>query len=304
MSLIISKGASVTPLERKLAELHTNDLSNDWYCRASRILRGGDGEEHGLLLYKLILQRLDCNRPLVILDVGTARGFSSITMARALLDANQVGIIYTVDVIDHNEFRNWHSRRAGKQEDDEPLAEIVITRSEIWNKWFQDEAARITPIINESWRVLNDWNYGPIDVVFLDGDHTYGAVRKELSLLDSLMAPGGVIVLDDYHLGSSVVRIHSRFINGFIKIVVGPVFRKTWPSFGQRWRLGTDNEFMLVKQRYSGIRKAVREFLEEREDRWSLELISMPSRGDYQGDDYSLALLTRSQVGATMTKAG
>ena len=286
---IIPRGAVVTSLERKLAELNTNDISNDWYRRASRILRGGDGGEHGLLLYKLILQRSDQGRSVVVLDVGTARGFSAITMVRAMLDAGLDGRVLTIDVIDHHEPCNWH---VAKQEADEPLAGIVITRSEIWRKWFQSEAARITPITGQSWRVLNDWSEGPIDVAFLDGDHTYETVRRELSLLDSLMVPEGVIILDDYHLGSSVVRIHSRLINGFLR-KVGPVLRKTWPLVGQRLLLGMDNEFVLVKQRYSGIRKAVREFLKERQDRWSLEIISMPSRGDYQRDDYSLALLTK-----------
>ena len=46
----------------------------------------------------------------------------------------------------------------------------------------------------------------------------------------------------------------------------------------------------------TNIREAVRELLEERHDQWSLEIITMPSRGDYQGDDYSLALLTRTTV--------
>ena len=106
------------------------------------------------------------------------------------------------------------------------------------------------------------------------------------------MAPEGMIVLDDYHLGSIVFRSHSGFINRCIR-KVGPVLRKTSPSIGQRLTLGTDNDFVLVKHRFAGIAKAVREFLEEEEGQWSLEIVSMPSRGDYQDDDYSLALLTR-----------
>ena len=51
---------------------------------------------------------------------------------------------------------------------------------------------------------------------------------------------------------------------------------------------------MLVKQRYAGIKRAVSEFLEEREGRWSLEIVTMPSRGQYQGNDYALAVLTRA----------
>ena len=39
------------------------------------------------------------------------------------------------------------------------------------------------------------------------------------------------------------------------------------------------------------------EFVEERDGRWSLEIVSMPSRGEYQGEDYSLAVLSRETVG-------
>ena len=46
---IIPNGARVTPLELKLAEMDTADLSDDWYTHAAKVLRGGDGGEHGLL---------------------------------------------------------------------------------------------------------------------------------------------------------------------------------------------------------------------------------------------------------------
>ncbi len=219
-------------------------------------------------------------------------------MARAMIDASLNGRVYTIrvytiDVIDHHAARNWHSSQAGKQDADEPLADIAISRARIWKRWFPDEADRISPITGRSWEILNAWSQGEIDVAFLDGAHTYEAIRKELSFLDALMTPAGVILLDDYHPGMDIFRVRSRMVNGCIRKIVAPVLRKIWPAGGERLRLGTDNEFALVKQRYSGIRKAVREFLEESGDRWSLAIISRPARGAYQVDDYSLALLTR-----------
>ena len=58
---------------------------------SARVLRGGDGGEHGVLLYKLIMEGARGGKPLVVLDVGTARGFSAITMARAMLDGELEG---------------------------------------------------------------------------------------------------------------------------------------------------------------------------------------------------------------------
>ena len=288
---LIPMGASVTHFKSKLAQLSAKDVSNDWYNHASRTLRGGDGGEHGLVLYKLVLSLSNCGHPLVLLDVGTARGFSAITMARAMLDAGLEGRVYSIDIIDHYESRNWH---VSKHKADEPLAGVQMTRSRIWDQWYEDEASRVAAITGNSHDVLNHWNYGEIDLAFLDGSHTYDSVKKELSLLDSLMSPGGTIVLDDYHLGISIARVRSRPVN-VIAYAAGKILGRVWPWVGSLSpRLGINNEFVIMKRSFYGIRKAVHDFLEEREGRWSLEILSMPSRGDYQGDDYSLALLARS----------
>ena len=286
--MTLPAGTSVTPFERKRAELHAGDLSEAWYRHAVKTLRGGDGGEHGILLYKLLHQRSDSGHPLVILDIGTARGFSALTLARALLDTNISGHVYSADIIAHHQARNWHG---DKHRADEPLAGLEISRSEIWNRWFPAEAARVTALTAQSADVLDKWERGPVDIAFLDGRHTRANVKKELALLDPLMREGGIIVLDDYHLGVSAVHIRSRLLN-----LIAHALAKALPSAGKlRPGLGKDNEFVVVKQRFSGIRHAVREFLEERQGRWALEIIPMPTRGEYQGDDYALALLTRTQ---------
>ena len=66
------------------------------------MLRGGEGGEDGLLLYQLVTQRKDLLRSVVLLDIGTSRGFSAIAMTRALIDAGMNGHVWTVDVVAHN----------------------------------------------------------------------------------------------------------------------------------------------------------------------------------------------------------
>ena len=282
---LIPEGAGVTPFRRKMAELNPDGVSGDWYDRASRVLRGGDGGEHGLILHGLTRQRAGGPRPLTVLDVGTARGFSAVAMARAMLDAGAGGRVHSVDVIDHREPRNWHG---DKQDDDEPLAGIEMARSEIWSRWFGDEAERIAPVAARSTDVLGGWKHGPIDVAFLDGGHTYANVKRELDLLDPLMREDGVVILDDYHLGVSVARFRSRPFN----VVVRALERALPVPAAISSRPG---EYGIVKQRFPGIARAVGEFLAERKNRWFLEIVSMPSRGAYQSGDYSLAVLTRTQ---------
>lgn len=288
---MIPLGVSVTPFEQKLAALPDGDPGADWYVNARAILRGGDGGEHGLLIYKLVAERSNLGHPLVLLDIGTARGFSAIIMARAIIKTHVEGRVHTVDVVGHDEIRGWH---ADKHLPLDPLVDRSMSRLAIWSDGYQDEASRITPITGRSVEFLASWRNGPVDLAFLDGSHKYGDVKQELDLLESIVTPSGVIVLDDYHIGITALQVRSRALNALIR-ATGSVLRRLWPSSGERLRLATDTAFVVVKQRYSGIKRAILEFLQEQQGRWSLEIVSMPSRGEYQGNDYALALLTRVQ---------
>lgn len=289
---IVQTGARVTPLEHKLDEMDSADLSAEWYAHAAKVLRGGDGGEHGLLLYKLVRRCSTASRPIVVLDIGTARGFSAMTMARAIDDGDMRGHVHTVDIIDHHESLNWH---AVKHDADDPLAGATVTRAEIWAKWFE-EGGGITPITGRSADVLREWDQGPIDLAFLDGSHAYADVKRELTQLEPLMDENGTIVVDDYHLGATVVRIPSRLITAFAQRL-RRLYEIAWPGMSKHVaRFGAGNEYALVTYRLHGTRKAVAEFLDERPGQWSLEIVAMPSRGGYQGSDYSLAVLTRRQT--------
>ncbi len=298
MTVLTPPDTRVTPLGYKLSQLGAPYPASDWRRRAVRVLRAGDGGEHGLLLYRLA-RCLDTGRDHVLLDVGTARGFSAMAMARGLLDGSVEGRVYTIDVLEHGEAINWHSATEGKQDDDEPLADIEISRSDIWGRWFAEELSAVTPIAATSHEVLAGWNHGPVSLAFLDGSHTYEAVSGELRLLDSLMTEDGHIVLDDYHVGVRAARVRSRPVNAAAWLV-GHALGRVWPAARSvSPRLGSGNEFVLVKQGYHGIRMAVAEFLEERAGRWALEIVPMPSRGAYQGEDYAIAILSRRERAST-----
>ena len=289
--LMIPPEASLTLLETKLAQLGEDEVSDKWYRLARRVLRGGDGGEHGLLLYKLGRSFSERKNPIIALDVGTARGFSALVFARAILDAGATGHVYTVDVFGHDELRDWH---IAKQQDDELDGAPAMTRWDIWQRWFAEEGSVVSSVTGRSLDVLEAWPHGAIDLAFLDGSHAYVDVKGELALLDSLMAAQCAIVMDDYHLGAVAARFRSRPLN-LAAWGVGRTLGAVWRGARRvAPRLGESNEFVVLRQRFAGIRKAVSEFLQERRGRWSLEIVTMPSRGEYQGDDYALAVLTRS----------
>lgn len=288
MISLTPRDATVIPLRYKLASLKANDVSKTWFKSAVHVLRGDDGGEHGLLLYKLV-RALETDNSHTVLDIGTARGFSAITMARALIDANLEGKVLTVDVIDHQSRLKWHVE---KQDSKDPLVSMYISRAEVWGRWFSEEAGLVTAISGKSQEVLVNWGFGSIDVAFIDGEHTYEAVKRDLALLDNLMTPEGVIVLDDYHTGMSMGAFRSRPLNGAV-ILIGRAAKHIWPSMQNRLKLGSGNEFLVVKRRFAGVYRAVNDFLAERSSHWELEIVTMPPRGAYHEADYSLALLTR-----------
>ena len=85
--------------------------------------------QHGKVLYSTLRKYLSENflEEINIFESGTARGFSSICMSKALIDSNQKGTIYTTDIIPHLKKMYWniiddHTR--GK-----------LTRLQLLEKW-------------------------------------------------------------------------------------------------------------------------------------------------------------------------
>ncbi len=278
--MIVPKQTYIIPFKEKIRSLGPKEICENRYRCAVDVLRGGDGGEHGKILYKTILQKKTLGMDkLTILDIGTARGFSSIIMARALIDTGLDGKVYTVDIIDHHKKLCWHVQ---KQKDDEPLAEINITRFQIWNKWFKNESVKILPMTEKSLNVLEKWKYGMIDIAFLDGCHTYKSVKNELELLHPLLNRGGICILDDYHLGLNTIQI--PFVNFLFRIVRKITGKNILSNF----------DFFIVKQKFFGIKKAVYEFMNQYHDQYTFEIIMMPSRIEgRQNDDYSLAVIKK-----------
>jgi len=280
----------VVPFEEKLGDLCGGNLADDWYLRAVSVLRGGDGGEHGVLLYKLARDSARRCDELIALDVGTARGFSALVMAKAVGDSKVAGTVYTVDTVSHRQARSWHGT---KHREDDPLAGLRLSREEIWNRWFEQETGDVVAIGDRSTNVLMEWQQGPIDIAFLDGSHEFEDVTQELVLLDDLMSHAGIVVLDDYHVGEIVGRVRSRLLNGVAWWVGRVLGRFLSPVRRISARPGESTEYRLVKQRFVGVRRAVDEFVGSRRNRWSMEIVRMPTRGPYQGPDYSLVVLSR-----------
>lgn len=169
-------------------------ISREWLRGAARVLAcpvkiNPPNWQHGRVLYAALRTYMKDNPSadqLNVLDIGTAKGFSALCMARAALDAERTVRITSIDVIDPD----GRARR-------NTVAEVdgLLTLHETLSQW-PEETKSIDFILGkaENWLVLNRKR---IHFAFVDGKHAYESVRKELTSLSQCQMAGDVIVCDD-----------------------------------------------------------------------------------------------------------
>ena len=150
--------------------------------------------QHGKLLYSALSEYINERKlkytekyiPIVVLETGTARGFSSICMSKAFSDNNANGIIITVDCVAHNKRFFWNSIN----DCDGPK-----TREENLSFW-KEELSRI--IFIQGWtEILNNIGLNRINFAFLDAQHTKENVMFEFEYVSKRQKKGDIIIFDD-----------------------------------------------------------------------------------------------------------
>ena len=147
---------------------------------------------HGYLLYVALSDYL--KNPTIdfvnILETGTARGFSSLCMAKALHDNNRKGKIHTVDTLRHDAKMYWNCMK------DE---EGKHTRQELFKgEPCYDLFKYIKFHTGASLDVLNSIKLDRIHFAFLDAQHDYVNLNHELVYVKNRQKNRDVIVCDDY----------------------------------------------------------------------------------------------------------
>ena len=147
--------------------------------------------QHGRVLYASLRHYLASaggpTLPLVVFETGTARGFSSVTMARALLDSATEGVVITVDSLPHNRRMYWNC-----------IADVQGRRSrqELLASW-SEELSRIFFVQAFTPQQLGRFGLSHIGFAFLDAQHTFEAVMDEFLFVSERQLMGDVIVFDD-----------------------------------------------------------------------------------------------------------
>ncbi len=158
--------------------------------------------QHGRVLYSILRKYIqDQNINYIkILEIGTARGFSSICMSKAIIDSKINGKISTIDIISNKNkiFWNCIDDHDGKK-----------SRQELLNPW-EKQLKNINFLTGPSSLILKKINYDRINFAYIDGMHDDFNVRKEFKFISMKQIKGDFIIFDDY---SSNFPDIIRFVN-------------------------------------------------------------------------------------------
>jgi predicted O-methyltransferase YrrM len=148
--------------------------------------------QHGRVLYAVARQRLAASPhtlsdPALLVDIGTAKGFSALCLQWALLDSGSVGAVISADVVDPDARVRRNS-----------VAELdgLLTVREFVKPWPEAEGIVFTHTASKLWL----GTFGRVPVAFVDGKHTYQAVKADAKRVAAVQQIGDVMVFDDLHI--------------------------------------------------------------------------------------------------------
>jgi hypothetical protein len=146
--------------------------------------------QHGRILYAELCNYIENNPKsnLIILETGTARGFSSVCMSKAISDCKSVGEINTIDILPNNKKIYWNS-----------ISDIdgKKTRPELLQKW-NEYTNRIIFHSGDSINVLKKLYLKRVNFAFLDGSHNKKKLEIEFNWVMKRQIKGDIVIFDDY----------------------------------------------------------------------------------------------------------
>ena len=147
--------------------------------------------QHGRLLYSTLREYIERNalKTINILETGTALGFSSLCMAKALEDSKCYGKIITFDIVPHNQRMYWNSIKDH---------EGPLTRSELLSNYKDLIDKYIVYHQGDTKLELKKINIPRIHFAFFDGEHTYARVKREFEYIAPYQGKGDIVFYDDF----------------------------------------------------------------------------------------------------------
>ncbi len=186
---------------------HLRIIRNQLNLAVARHVLGTAGFSTGLGQSAWLLHGLTRSlRPAVAVEIGTARGWSACHIGLALRE-NVEGRLYAIDP---------HQDTAWNDTDGRGSTTLDVLKRNL-------RRMRLEPYVEivrkDSAAAAAAWTL-PIDLLFIDGDHSYEGVRRDWELFSPHVRPFGVIVFHDttweLHKGDPYYRSDMgvpRFVN-------------------------------------------------------------------------------------------
>ena len=147
--------------------------------------------DHGKILYAIVDRYCEKNegKNITIVETGTAKGFSSICMAKALSENKCFGKIYTFDLIEHNNKYRWNN-----------ICDLddLVSREEMLKDWKYLIDEFIVFISGFSHINLKNIHFGRINFAFIDGSHYGHDIDYEFNYISNFQHKGDQILFDDF----------------------------------------------------------------------------------------------------------
>lgn len=126
---------------------------------------------------------------LTCLEIGTARGFSAILVAAAIEEAGRIATVLTVDRVGHLKrvYRMVNSQEGASMSRSELVAPFVKSLTSKF-LFFQSSSSVLDGILES----------GNIDFAFVDGDHSYLGVKRDIEFLSRRLSDRFLVIFDDY----------------------------------------------------------------------------------------------------------
>jgi hypothetical protein len=180
--------------------------------------------ESGILLYSLVRK----HRPRRLLEIGTGRGYGALCMAMALEEGGIDGRIVTIDTRAYDEPQEWAI-------DDGTGPRVArLSRRDVWERHVESRLReRVRQVHGSSFdglALLLAEAGDPVEMVYIDGDHTHPVVRHDFYASLLLTRPPFRMLLDDYTPLS-----HLYGVRRLVDDEIAPVFEAEAIHTDGRW---------------------------------------------------------------------
>tara|TARA_B110000003_G_scaffold261866_1_gene283983 strand:+ start:317 stop:1135 length:819 start_codon:yes stop_codon:yes gene_type:complete len=186
-----NNNSQIAKIEKDLGFRINKNWLNKLALKTQIVIKKSDiNYQHGRLLYCLIRKKLSNfneGKNFNVLEVGTARGFSSIVISKAINDSKKKGSIATIDIIPHHKKIYWNTI------DD---VNGPQTRKSLL-KHYRKYQKIITFFTGKSLKIIKKISHKQYHFIFLDGNHDFYNVKQEYELVKNLQKKNDILLLDD-----------------------------------------------------------------------------------------------------------